>query len=57
LIYSVGKIHHGAEGLNTELIIPMTIGEGVETWKQFELRITEDAARELSAVLKERLGL
>ena len=39
------------------LIIPMTIGEGLETGKQFELRITEDAARELYTVLKERLGL
>jgi hypothetical protein len=35
----------------------MTIGEGLETGKQFELRITEDAARELYIVLKERLGL
>jgi hypothetical protein len=57
LINSVGKIHHGADGLDTELIIPMTIGEGLETGKQFELRITEDAARELYTVLKERLGL
>jgi hypothetical protein len=57
LINSVGEIHHGADGLDTELIIPMTIGEGLETGKQFELRITEDAARELYTVLKERLGL
>ena len=52
-----GKIHHGADGLDTELIIPMTVGEGLGTGKQFELRITEDAARELYTVLKERLGL
>jgi hypothetical protein len=57
LINSVGKIHYGADGLDTELIIPMTIGEGLETGKQFELRITEDAARELYIILKERLGL
>jgi hypothetical protein len=35
----------------------MTIGEGLKTGKQFELRITEDAARELYTALKERLGL
>lgn len=57
LINSVGKIHPGAHGLDTELIIPMTIGEGLETGAQFELRITEDAARELYTVLKERFGL
>jgi hypothetical protein len=57
LINSVGKIHHGADALDTELTIPMTIDKGLETGKQFELRITEDAARELYVVLKERLGL
>ena len=31
LINNVGKIHPGAHGLDTELIIPMTIGEGLET--------------------------
>ena len=31
LINSVGKIHHGADGLDTELIIPMTVGEGLGT--------------------------
>jgi hypothetical protein len=57
LITRVGKVHHGADGLATEWIIPMTIGEGLGTGEQFELRITEDAARELYSVLKERLGL
>jgi hypothetical protein len=57
LINSVGKIHPGAHGLDTELIIPMTIGEGLDTGTQFELRITEDAARQLYTAIKERLGL
>jgi hypothetical protein len=57
LIKSVGKIHPGAHGLDAELIIPMTIGEGLDTGTQFELRITENAARQLYTALKERLGL
>jgi hypothetical protein len=57
LINSVGKIHHGAGGLGTELTIPMTVGDGLGTGEQFELRITEDAARQLYVALKERLGL
>jgi hypothetical protein len=56
LISGVGKIHHGADGLDTELVIPMTVGEGLETGTQFELRITEDAARQLLSFSKNGLA-